>query len=306
MKNFCANIDAMANLKINDIISTGVGMGYNYSKPLRGDTNAYNAENISRYITPYIDIKPTERVGVRLDTSLYDLTNEPAGYNNSFKAVSFSGMPYWNYEEGGQLGLKYTQGYKAFQDSARGNVNWNEVMVMAKKQLTERISGNVAIGYQSRRYDSGDNFNSVVGALGLEYKPTGKVKINLTGARTPYDSSAYSAFDISNNVVFNSQTESDMGVSNNTQRLTTNYNVANQVGLGVRYTPIVPLKLEAKISAARIENGDPNYNLGRASVSAVYSINEYVSVGISYIFRVQSQSSGYTDSMITSGIVFSF
>jgi hypothetical protein len=306
MKDFSANIDAIANLKLSDIITTGVALGYNYSKPLRGDTEAINTESISRYITPYIDIKATERVGVRLDTSLYDLTNKPPGYDNSFKAISFSVMPYWNYEEGGQLALKYTQGYKVFQDSAMGNVNWNEIMAIAKKQLTEKISGNIAVGFQSRRYDSGDDFNSVVGTLGLEYKPTDKVKINLSGTRTPYDSSAYSNFDTANNAVFNSQTDANFGVSNNTQRMTTNFNVANQVDLGVRYVPIVPLKLEAKLSAARIENGDPDYNLGRASISAVYSINEYVSVGVSYILRVQSQSSGYTDNMITTGIGFSF
>jgi hypothetical protein len=306
MKDFSANIDAIANLKLSDIITTGVALGYNYSKPLRGDTEAINTESISRYITPYIDIKATEQVGVRLDTSLYDLTNKPPGYDNSFKAISFSVMPYWNYEEGGQLALKYTQGYKVFQDSAMGNVNWNEIMAIAKKQLTEKISGNIAVGFQSRRYDSGDDFNSVVGTLGLEYKPTDKVKINLSGTRTPYDSSAYSNFDTANNAVFNSQTDANFGVSNNTQRMTTNFNVANQVDLGVRYVPIVPLKLEAKLSAARIENGDPDYNLGRASISAVYSINEYVSVGVSYILRVQSQSSGYTDNMITTGIGFSF
>ena len=306
MKDFSGNIDATANLKINDIITTGLALGYNYSKPLRGDTAAINTESISRYVTPYIDIKPTERVGIRLDTSLYDLSNKPPGYDNSFKAMTYSVMPYWNYEEGGQLALKYTQGYKVFSESSMGKVNWNEIMAIAKKQLTEKISGNIAVGYQSRRYESGDDFNSVVGTLGLEYKPTDKVKINLSGTRTPYDSSAYSNFDTANNAVFNSQTDANFGVSNNTQRMTTNFNVANQVDLGVRYVPIVPLKLEAKLSAARIENGDPNYNLGRASVSAVYSINEYVSVGASYIFRVQNQSSGYTDNMFTVGMGFSF
>ena len=102
-----------------------------------------------------------------------------------------------------------------------------------------------------------------------------------------------------------SETDAEFGVANN-QLLTSNFAVANQIGLGVVYTPIVPLKLGAKISGAYIEQKRGNYNLMRTSVSAVYSINEYTSIGASYIFRMQDGDSGYNDNLVTIGVSFTF
>ena len=300
LQNFNANVDFGGKVKINDYITAGVSLGYNYLREYDEDT-----KKSSRYVAPFVNLKLTDHLGVNLNTKFFDLRNRVEGLDwDDFDAMTFSVAPYWSFETG-RLTLTYTHGYKKFKRSERGRVQWDEITIGIEKDLTERITVRGKVGFQSRRFEYDKDFNNVVGSFGIDYKPAEKWTITLSGDRRPYDSSTYSNFEVSDNLIFDSETDAEFGVARN-QRMLTNYNVSNQIGLGVTYCPIVPLKLNAKVSGSHIQNADPDYNLMRASVSAVYNINEYWSIGASYILRYQDTDSGYTDNMFTVGMGFAF
>lgn len=302
LESFYSNLNVSGNLKINEMIKTGFTTGFDYFDDEYEDSNYTNF-----YVTNYIDFTPVESFGLLVDGKFYTLRNDVVGTDwDNFNAWTVSAMPYWKFETG-KLGVRYTHGNKYFQQSEEGDVAWDEVSLVGEKELSERWKVTGDVGFQNRRYTKDDDLNTVTGSLGIEFRPTDKVVLNLTGARRAFDSSSYSNFEISNTLVFDSAADAAFGVANNDTQAAY-YGVANTVGLSGTYSPIVPLKLGAGVSAGYInEHRASDYGLVRTSLSAVYNINEYTSIGASYIFRYDSDSDhGYTDNIVTLGVSFAF
>ena len=118
-----------------------------------------------------------------------------------------------------------------------------------------------------------------------------EVTIDFGGERRPYDATDYTGFD---------DVRNDSPLSS--------FEIDTRLNLKVVYIPIIDWKLMGKVTGSHIDarGGASNYTLVTTSISAVYSINEYLSCGASYIFKTQSGSSGYNDNMVTVGMTLAF